>query len=80
MILMKIESLQYLKYKTVIAKSIYDISINSSNIMTPQNKILIKDSISFLRETNRKLLDNKSLFNSIKSKIESIIIQYKKIQ
>ena len=48
--------------------------------MTPQNKILIKDSISFLRETNRKLLDNKSLFNSIKSKIESIIIQYKKIQ
>ena len=76
--LVKINSLQYLKDKPVIGKSIYDMSINSSNIMTPQNGILLKDSISSSRETNRKLLDNKSIFNSIKSKIESILILYKK--
>ena len=76
--LMKINSLQYLKDKPAIGNSIYDMSINSSNIMTPQNRIFLKDSISSSRETNRKLLDNKSIFNSIKSKIDSILILYKK--
>ena len=67
----------HLKDKTIVSKSNNDIY---SKILTPQNQNVIKlrDRIISPKSTNRKKVDNKSLYTSLISKIENITLKYKK--
>ena len=77
--LIKSKSQSYQRDKSIAVKS-FDININPSKIMTPQNKNykILKDIISSPKSTTIKLFDNNSVYISITSKIEGIIVKYKK--
>ena len=76
--LIKVISQPYLREKSITAKPIYDTNLVPSKIMTPQNRIKIKDSLISPQSSNRTFLDNDSIFLSIISKIEKIISSYGK--
>ena len=71
--LTKINSQHYLKDKSIISKLIYEKHISPPKIKTPQNRILLNDSINFSRRDDRKIIDSNSIFLSIISKIESVM-------
>ena len=76
--LIKVISQPYLRENTITAKPIYDTNLVPSKIMTPQNRLKIKDSLISPESSNRTFLDNDSIFLSIISKIEKIISCYGK--
>ena len=69
----------YLRNKSIVVKSI-DINVDPSKLMTPQNqnRIILKDIFNSPYSANRKPFDNKSIFLSITSKIERIMINFSK--
>ena len=78
--LVKKNSRHLLRKNILTPKYKYDSILHPSNIMTPNNKEinLLKDNLNLSISTERKIFDNKSIFTSIITKIENIMLKYKK--
>ena len=76
--LLKINSQPDLLEKSKASKSLNDLNLNRSKIMTPKNKNILEHSIFSKNVINNKKMENQSIFFSILTKIENIMFYYRK--